>query len=100
MFIRSKLKGKGRYEKVLCMVRPFDVHSGVYGVWTGIKIVRESQYSSVSMQTQNINIEIEHLVNLGSDPQAYMLYGSYRNEEEYKDEDGPMRRSMQMIMTI
>ena len=40
------------------------------------------------MQTQNINIEIEHLVNLGSDPQAYMLYGSYRNEEEYKDEDG------------
>ena len=28
------------------------------------------------------------MVNLGSDPQAYMLYGSYRNEEEYKDEDG------------
>ena len=24
---------KERYEKVLCMVRPFDVHSGVYGVW-------------------------------------------------------------------
>ena len=67
---------------------------------TGIKNSSESSNSSVSMQTQNINIEIEHLVNLGSDPQAYMLYGSYRNEEEYKDEDGPMRRSMQMIMTI
>ena len=44
--------------------------------------------SSVSMQTQNIEMEITDLVNLGSDPQAYMLYGSYRNEEEYKDEDG------------
>ena len=55
---------------------------------TGIKNSSESSNSSVSMQTQNINIEIEHLVNLGSDPQAYMLYGSYRNEEEYKDEDG------------
>lgn len=44
--------------------------------------------SSVSMQTQNIEMEIMDLVNLGSDPQAYMLYGSYRNEEEYKDEDG------------
>ena len=53
---------------------------------TGIKNSSESSNSSVSMQTQNINIEIEHLVNLGSDPQAYMLYGSYRNEEEYKDE--------------
>lgn len=40
------------------------------------------------MQTQNIEMEITDLVNLGSDPQAYMLYGSYRNEEEYKDEDG------------
>ena len=50
-----------------------------------IKVI---SFPSVSMQTQNINIEIEHLVNLGSDPQAYMLYGSYRNEEEYKDEDG------------
>ena len=44
--------------------------------------------SSVSMQTPNIEMEITDLVNLGSDPQAYMLYGSYRNEEEYKDEDG------------
>lgn len=55
---------------------------------TGIKNSSERSNSSVSMQTQNINIEIENLVNLGSDPQAYMLYGSYRNEEEYKDEDG------------
>lgn len=35
---------------------------------TGIKNSSESSNSSVSMQTQNINIEIEHLVNLGSDP--------------------------------
>ena len=33
---------------------------------TGIKNSSESSNSSVSMQTQNINIEIEHLVNLGS----------------------------------
>lgn len=55
---------------------------------TGIKNSSESSNSSVSMQTQNIEMEITDLVNLGSDPQAYMLYGSYRNEEEYKDEDG------------
>ncbi len=28
------------------------------------------------------------MVDLGSDPQEYMLYGTYRNEEMYKDEDG------------
>ena len=33
---------------------------------TGIKNSSERSNSSVSMQTQNINIEIENLVNLGS----------------------------------
>ena len=58
----------------------------------GIKYSSDSNSSnskrSVSMQTPNIEMEITDLVNLGSDPQAYMLYGSYRNEKEYKDEDG------------
>ena len=53
---------------------------------TGINNNSDSSNSGVSMQTPNI--EMVKLVNLGSDPQAYMLYGSYRNEEEYKDEDG------------
>lgn len=88
VFIRSKLKEKERYEKVLCMVRPFDVTAVFTACGTGIKNSSESSNSSVSMQTQNIEMEITDLVNLGSDPQAYMLYGSYRNEEEYKDEDG------------
>ena len=42
--------------------------------------------SSVSMQTPNIEMEITDLVNLGSDPQAYMLYGSYRNENRRRIE--------------
>ena len=100
VFIRSKLKEKERYEKFCVWFGFFDVTAVFTACGTGIKNSSESSNSSVSMQTQNINIEIEHLVNLGSDPQAYMLYGSYRNEEEYKMKMVPMRRSMQMIMTI
>lgn len=48
----------------------------------GIKYSSDSN-SSGSKQTKNAE-----LVDLGSDPQAYMLYGTYRNEENYKDEDG------------
>ena len=41
----------------------------------GIKYSSDSN-SSNSKQTKNAE-----LVDLGSDPQAYMLYGTYRNEE-------------------
>ncbi len=53
---------------------------------TGVKNGSGSGNSSDSKQTQNT--ETVNLVDLGSDPQAYMLYGTYQNEEEYKDEDG------------
>ena len=43
----------------------------------GIKY-RSDSNSSGSKQTKNAE-----LVDLGSDPQAYMLYGTYRNEENY-----------------
>lgn len=46
----------------------------------GIKYSSDSN-SSGSKQTKNAE-----LVDLGSDPQAYMLYGTYRNEEIYKDD--------------
>lgn len=46
----------------------------------GIKYSSDSN-SSGSKQTKNAE-----LVDLGSDPQAYMLYGTYRNEEMYKDD--------------
>lgn len=53
---------------------------------TGMNNSSGSSNSSDNKQTQNA--ENVDLVDLGSDPQAYMLYGTYRNEEEYKDEDG------------
>ena len=51
----------------------------------GIKYSSDSNSSNSSGSKQTKNAE---LVDLGSDPQAYMLYGTYRNEENYKDEDG------------
>lgn len=42
----------------------------------------DDKNSSDSKQTQNTE-----MVDLGSDPQPYILYGSYWNEELYKDED-------------
>lgn len=66
----------------------FKYQKGINHPGMATNIVSSGSNSSVSMQTPNIEMEITDLVNLGSDPQAYMLYGSYRNEEEYKDEDG------------
>ena len=51
----------------------------------GIKYSSDSNSSNSSGSKQTKNAE---LVDLGSDPHAYMLYGTYRNEENYKDEDG------------
>lgn len=44
----------------------------------GIKYSSDSNSSNSSGSKQTKNAE---LVDLGSDPQAYMLYGTYRNEE-------------------
>ena len=49
----------------------------------GIKYSSDSNSSNSSGSKQTKNAE---LVDLGSDPQAYMLYGTYRNEEMYKDD--------------
>lgn len=49
----------------------------------GIKYSSDSNSSNSSGSKQTKNAE---LVDLGSDPQAYMLYGTYRNEEIYKDD--------------
>ena len=49
----------------------------------GIKYSSDSNSSGSSGSKQTKNAE---LVDLGSDPQAYMLYGTYRNEEMYKDD--------------
>ena len=49
----------------------------------GIKYSSDSNSSGSSGSKQTKNAE---LVDLGSDPQAYMLYGTYRNEEIYKDD--------------
>ena len=49
----------------------------------GIKYSSDSNSSNSSDSKQTKNAE---LVDLGSDPQAYMLYGTYRNEEMYKDD--------------
>lgn len=49
----------------------------------GIKYNSDSNSSNSSGSKQTKNAE---LVDLGSDPQAYMLYGTYRNEEMYKDD--------------
>ena len=93
VFIRSKRKGKRKDMKKCYVLFSLLMSTVVFtACGTGIKNSSGSSNSgsnsSVSMQTQNIEMEITDLVNLGSDPQAYMLYGSYRNEEEYKDEDG------------
>ena len=61
----------------------------------GIKYSSDSNSSNSSGSKQTKNAE---LVDLGSDPQAYMLYGTYRNEEMYKDDSIWM--IMQMIMII
>ena len=49
----------------------------------GIKYSSDSNSSNSSGSKQTKNAE---LVDLGSDPQAYMLYGTYRNEGMYKDD--------------
>lgn len=49
----------------------------------GIKYSSDSNSSNSSGSKQTKKAE---LVDLGSDPQAYMLYGTYRNEEMYKDD--------------
>ena len=46
------------------------------------------KYSSDSNSSGSKQTKYAELVELGADPQAYMLYGTQRNEENYKDEDG------------
>lgn len=88
VYIRNKMKGKRKDMKKFCVLFSLLMCTMVFtACGTGIKSSSDSSNSSSnssgSKQTQNTE-----LVDLGSDPQAYMLYGTYRNEENYKDEDG------------
>lgn len=52
----------------------------------GIKYSSDSNSSNSSNSSGSKQTKNAELVDLGSDPQAYMLYGTYRNEEMYKDD--------------
>ena len=52
----------------------------------GIKYSSDSNSSNSSNSSGSKQTKNAELVDLGSDPLAYMLYGTYRNEEMYKDD--------------